>query len=255
MIVGGDQQMLDASCTSAEIKTANPSVAVFGIGAIAQHSGHLPLGTDRYQVAEVSRRVAEDLRAFLLPTLPFSMSECHTGTAGTVWLRAETLASIVRDVVHSLRSQGIHRVVLINGHGANFVLGPVTRELNRVHRDMMIILVQYEPWSKEAYLFRYGSVDSHAGEIETSLMLAIRPELVKKERVDGVCAMGREFYDYAPMHRWAPDGVDGIPNAASAEKGLVALDAGARTLAKEVRLAFEALSREDTGASPAESRG
>ena len=236
--------MLDATSKRTDIEAVNPTVAVFSIGAVAQHSAHLPLGTDWYQVKEVSRRVAVELDALLLPTLPFSMSECHTGTPGTVWLRPETLAAIVKDVVLSLRAQGIRRVVLINGHGANFVLRPAVRELNRGLGDMRVVLVQYEPWRKEAHLFEHGSVDSHAGEIETSLMLVIRPDLVKKERVDSVCAIGREFFDYVAMRRWAPDGVDGVPSAASAAKGQVALDAGARTLAEEIGRAFAVLDSE-----------
>jgi len=160
--------MWDLHNTSAEIEAAAPSVAVFGIGAIEQHSAHLPLGTDWFEVKEVSRRVAQELDALLVPTLPYSMSQCHGPAPGTVWLGPKTLALVVRDVVLSLRSKGIHKVVVINGHGGNFVLQPVIRELNYTYPDMMIILPQFEGGFNVADLFEHGDVDCHAGEIETS---------------------------------------------------------------------------------------
>ena len=233
--------MLDSHATSARIRCGAPSVAVFSIGAIEQHSIHLPLCTDWYQVREVSRRVAQELGALLVPALPYSMSQCHGPAPGTVWLRPETLALVVRDVVLSLRAQGIRRIVLINGHGGNFVLDPVIRELNLAYSDLMVIRPPFEGGFNAVDLFEHGDVDSHAGEVETSLMLVIRPDLVKAKRLDHVPAVGREFFDYVFLDRWAPDGVTGIATAASAEKGRKALAVSAERLVRTVRETFSAL--------------
>jgi len=94
--------VLDARNTSKEIGEKLPEIAVFGIGAVEQHSIHLPLGTDWLGVSDLTQRVAKELDAFLVPALPFSMSECHGPMAGTVWLKPETLAAVVRDTVLSL---------------------------------------------------------------------------------------------------------------------------------------------------------
>jgi creatinine amidohydrolase len=233
--------MWDDRSSSPEIAKGSPEIAVFGIGAIEQHSAHLPLCTDWYQVREVSRRVAEELGAFLIPALPFSMSQCHGPAPGTVWLSPETLAAVVRDVIASLRSQGIRKVVLINGHGGNFVLEPLIRELNLEWVDISVVKPLFDGGFNVAHLFEHGDVECHAGEIETSLMLAISPSLVKPGSVDYVPSVGREFFDYAFLSKWSPDGVIGIPSAADAAKGRRALDAAVKSIVESVEDTFAVL--------------
>ncbi len=99
--------MIDKRSTSQEISSAHPSIAVLGIGAIEQHGRHLPVGTDWMIVDELSRRVAHELNALLIPAIPFSMSECHGMLGGTVWLKPATLSAVLQDVVSSLHAQGI----------------------------------------------------------------------------------------------------------------------------------------------------
>lgn len=228
---------MDLHNTSAEIGAARPTIAVFGIGAIEQHSYHLPVATDWYETRAVCEQVARELDALLLPVLPFSMSQCHGPAAGTVWLKPETLAAVVRDVVRSLRAQGIRKVVLVNGHGGNFVLQSVVRELNYTYPDMMVVMPP-EIGSGIADLIEHSDVDSHAGEIETSMMLAITPHLVKADRIDCVPAAGRGFFDYAFMPRWAPDGVTGVATAADAVKGQRIIDTTVANIVRAAREAF-----------------
>jgi creatinine amidohydrolase len=226
---------LDLHNTSAEIGAARPAIAVLGIGAIEQHSAHLPLATDWIWASEVSRLVAEELGALLVPALPFSMSQCHGPVPGTVWLRPETLAAVLRDVVLSLQAQGIHQVVIVNAHGGNPVLEPAVEELNRTCSDMMVILPEFYGGAEVSALFDHSDVDVHAGEMETSFMLALCPDLVGPERADCVPAVGRSFFDYAFLLTWAPDGVLGVPSAASVEKGRRALQVVAEKMTREVR--------------------
>ena len=247
--------LLDLHSTSADIRGAASGVAVFPIGAIEQHSGHLPLGTDWFLVMEVSRRVALELGALLLPALPFSMSQCHGTAAGTVWLRPETLAAAVRDVVHSLRAQGIHKVVVINGHGGNFVLWPVIREVNLTYPDTMVVMPSFEGGLGAAGLFESGDLETHAGEIETSLQLALRPELVKGEGVDDVPSVGREYLDYVPMDVISASGVMGVPSLASAEKGERAFALVAKHMAEVVRETFASLDLLRSAGNPEDELG
>ena len=228
-------RLLDLHNTSTEIRAARPAMAVFGIGAIEQHSAHLPLATDWIWADAVSRMVARELDALLLPALPFSMSQCHGPEPGTVWLRPETLAAVLRDVVHALQEQGIHQVVIINGHGGNPVLEPAIEELNRTCPDMMVIVPEFYGGAEVAALFDHAAVDVHAGEMETSFMLALCPELVGPQRPDCVPDVGRNFFDYAFLPRWTADGVLGVASAASVEKGRRALQVLAQKMAREVR--------------------
>jgi len=235
--------MLNAHCTSTEIGEAQPEIAVLGIGAIEQHSHHLPVGTDWLTVQELSRQVADGLGAYLLPSLPFSMSQCHGTTAGTVWLRPKTLANVVRDIVLSLHEQGISKILLINGHGGNFVLEAVIRELNLNHRDLMVIMPPPGIGLQDTEIFEPAGTEIHAGQAETAYQLYLHPEHVKHERVDYIPPVGREFLDYTVIEVLSPHGVWGRPSLGTAEKGRRAMRAQTEAIITYARRTFAELSR------------
>ena len=212
--------MLDASNTSKEIRENQPEIAVFGIGAVEQHSIHLPLGTDWLGVSDVTRRVADKLDAFLVPALPFSMSECHGPMAGTVWLMPETLEAVLHDAVQSLYAQGFRKVLVINGHGGNFVLEAQIRQLNLNNPDLIVLMppLFFPPQPGEAKIWDKGT-GIHASESETAHQMYINPEHVKQKRVDYMPPVGREFLDYAFVGFISEYGVWGYPSFATAEKG------------------------------------
>ncbi|NLE76855.1 MAG: creatininase family protein [Chloroflexi bacterium] len=215
-------------------------MAVWGIGATEQHSIHLPLGTDWLGVSDLTRHVAQELGAFWVPALPFSMSECHGSMAGTVWLRPETLAAVVRDTVLSLRAQGIRKVLVVNGHGGNFVLEAEIRELNLANPDLIVLMPPFfGPKPDEPKIWDKG-VGIHASESETASQLAINPEHVKDQRVDYQPPVGREFLDYAYMGFISEWGVWGHPSYGTAEKGR---KARALSVARIVEWAQETFGR------------
>ncbi len=233
---------VDSTNVSPVIASAHPTIAVWGIGAIEQHSSHLPLGTDWVIVREVTARVAEELAAYLVPAFPFSMSQCHGGTAGTVWLKPKTLAAVVRDVVDSLQAQGIHRILMINGHGGNFVLGPAIRELNLSRPDLRLILLGGELVLEQGRpIFETAHQEVHAGEVETSFILAIDPDAVRPDRVDFVPPVGREFLDYALIGDLCAAGVWGYPRKGSDEKGNAAIEAQVQSIVHAARRTFATL--------------
>ncbi len=235
--------MLDDRLTSAAIAKARPTLAVFGIGAVEQHSHHLPVGTDWIAVSEIARRVAEELGAFLVPAIPFSMSECHGAMDGTVWLKPATLAAVLRDVAQSLREQGIRRLLVLNGHGGNFVLEPAIQAINQEFPDFKVVMPG-EVWATlegEAPIFETGGIEVHAGEAETSTELYLNAENVEPARVDFVPPVGREFLDYAFMNQISPDGTWGIPSKGSAAKGERSIAAQVRAIVTFAKQAIEVL--------------
>lgn len=242
--------------TSSQIRERNPEIAVFGIGAIEQHSYHLPLGTDWLAVAEITRRVAEKLGAFLVPALPFSMSECHGPMPGTVWLKPKTLAAVITDVVNSLQAQGINRIILVNGHGGNFVLEAMIRELNLARPSLQLVMPSGElVISMEEPIFETGHLEVHAGEGETSFHLAFNAEHVKTDKsVDYVPPVGREFLDYAYMSFISESGVWGCPSRATVAKGETALDAEVRSICQEAELVFKFLDGQSASRAAATTR-
>lgn len=238
--------MLTWEHTFREIEEGKPEIAILPIGAIEQHSIHLPVGTDWLLAQEVGRRVAERLGAWLLPALPYSNSREHQGFHGTLWLRPATLVAVVEDLVLSLRHQGVRRIVLLNTHGGNWILKPTVRELNLSHPDMRVIV-------SGAGALAGGTgpeEDLHAGAGETSAMLAVHPDLVKEDRPDYVPSEGREYLDYVGMRGVTPTGVWGRASRATKEEGERRLAEGVERIVAYVRATFQRLEEiEQAGSS------
>jgi len=131
--------MLSWENTTFEIAAAGVDLAVLPIGAIEQHSHHLPIGTDWLSVRAVARLAAERLNALLLPALPYGNSQEHQAFVGTIWLRPDTLARVVTDIIDALAHHDIRRTVIVNGHGGNWILKPTVREINLSRDDVLVL--------------------------------------------------------------------------------------------------------------------
>ena len=248
---------MDAQWSTTRLRDAGPELAILPVASIERHGGHLPIETDWIVVEALAARVADSLDGcYLLPTFPFGTSLAQAGTAGTASVGWATLLHVVRDVTESLLAQGIRKVAVLNNLGGptettvqprgNFIVKTAVRQLNYAHHDLDAIWVQPLTVAKAELLeiFESGADDLHAGEIETSLLLALRPELVKAGARDLVpMDVPRSYLDWAPFERLAPGGVWGRPSLASAEKGRRALDAAVDGTARYIRESFEYLAR------------
>lgn len=213
--------MIDFRSTSSDFMIRSPKIAILSVGAVEQHGQHLPINTDLAVAEEISKLVAAELDAFLLPTIPFSLSECHGSIPGTVWLKPDTLAAVISDMVVSIRNAGINQVLIINGHGGNFILGPITRELNSKLPEIRVVLapeIGSSIQESDSY-FEHLNGDIHAGEVETSIQLYLNPGLVRSSSEDYVPPVGREFLDYVTMPELNKNGIWGNPSKASGSKG------------------------------------
>jgi creatinine amidohydrolase len=212
-----DPQILDQRRTSAEFAAARPAMALLPLGATEQHGAHLPCGTDTFQVDYLADEIARRLPIWRLPTLPITVSHMHRGSPGSVWLTNDTLAAVVKDLVRSLRFQGITRIVIVNGHGGNFIVRPIIQDLNRDHDDLRVILLEA---STPQRVFEEPPGSIHAGESETSRLLHIAPDLVRMDRaVNTDVPYTQSFLLYAPITELEPTGVWGHAAQATAEKG------------------------------------
>lgn len=175
-----------ASATWGEVKkTARYDWAILPWGSTEPHNGHLPYGTDVICSSGIACLVAEALgregiHAMVLPGVPFgSQNPGQTGLPFCLHARQETQAAILRDIVTSLRRQGITKLLLINGHGGNSFKGMV-RDLTAEDPSFLILASNwYSVLPGKGY---FGAeIDEHAGEQETSMVMYLRPELVKME--------------------------------------------------------------------------
>jgi creatinine amidohydrolase len=204
---------------------------VVAFGATEQHGPHMPLATDALLGDHLARMVAESLDAFVAPTVRVGCSEHHLEFAGTLSISESTFHGIVADILHSLARGGFARAVLLPTHGGNFgplataleLLGPVPGLEVRALTDLSTLFTIAQLGAEE-HGVPLGEGGLHAGEWETSMMLAIHPELVHPERGepgytgDPQAAAGAMFG--AGVHTVASNGVIGDPGRASAEHGV-----------------------------------
>jgi creatinine amidohydrolase/Fe(II)-dependent formamide hydrolase-like protein len=218
--------------------------AVLAVGAIEQHGLHLPLATDTIIATETARRVAQRMPDVLLgPTLPIGVSLHHLSFAGTFSVSEENFQDQVTAAVQSLSAHGVEQVFVLSGHGGNF--GPLERLSRKV--GGRIGATEFVPFSDlDKFLGVFHSVSAedgippqasgaHAGEWETSIMLALHPELVRMDRAEAgfvddfdEAAATRLFRDGTAS--LAANGVLGDPGTATAERGERHLNAWVDTL-------------------------
>ncbi|HEX7926683.1 MAG TPA: GNAT family N-acetyltransferase, partial [bacterium] len=248
----------DSNATSWEWQRHPGDIAVLPVGATEQHAKHLPLATDTIQAEYFARHLAEALGAALLPAIPVSTSLEHKGFRGTLTLRPATLTAVVNDLAGELEAQGFRRLIVLNGHGGNFILNPALREWNRANRALKLLLVNFWECADPGIV---TAPEIHAGEFETSIMLAIAPHLVGPERVDFAPpdadpAVRQSDLTHFGVGRFSPNGVWGYPSRATVETGQRLVASIRASLAPHVRKRLDWLAQDARyeGLGPVELR-
>ncbi|MGI5502582.1 creatininase family protein [Lentzea sp. CA-135723] len=194
-------------------------VAVLPVGSTEQHGPHLPLATDSVIAWTVASAIAARYPAVrLLPPIQFSCSQEHTAWPGTVSISARTLVSVVGDIAESLRHNGVEHVVLVNGHGGNYVLSNVVQE-----GEGLALFPGRDDWAfarEKAGIETSAYSDMHAGELETSILLHAHPDLIRPgyETADHLAEDRRHMLTLG-LAPYTSSGVIGRPSLASARKG------------------------------------
>src|SRR5919199_319911 len=211
------------------VKATSYEVAVLPWGATEAHNYHLPYGPDTIQcdrIAAEAARIAWErgARVVVLPTVPFGVNTGQLDIELCLNMNPSTQAALLGDLVHALGAQGIPKLVVVNGHGAND-FRQMIRELHP-HSDVFVCAVNW--YTVVNQRGRFEDLGDHAGEMETSVMLALAPELVLPlseagpgtERRPRIRAL-RERWAWAPRP-WTQVTSDtgiGNPKAATAAKG------------------------------------
>jgi creatinine amidohydrolase len=201
-------------------RLAQTQSAIIPVGSLEQHGQHLPVSTDCLIAEHISIDVSQRLEYFVFPVVPYGVSFEHAPMFN-VSVRDSTLSKILCDICVSIAHLGIKRIVIINGHHGNMgVLQYVSQNtFDRMPRDSAVHVLNY--WSFMNEIF------DHAGEVETSILLAIKPGLVKMDKAEAsskILMKSREAYRSMTLRpgsfpKVTGNGVWGNPKFASAEKG------------------------------------
>jgi creatinine amidohydrolase len=224
------------------------AIVIVPIGATEQHGPHLPSMVDWRCAQEVSHRAARLMQkrqpTVVTPVIPFGMSEHHMSLSGTITLDYATMAAVVGCVVESAIRHGFRRIFVLNGHGGNTeALRTIVGELTVKHH---LPLATGTYWDIAAEpikaLLEKQTALLHACEAETSMIMAMAPELVDPQilsQMHGPYVTGLSAIPgvNAGVYRWrqlssrSPNGVIGDASTASAEKGERLLAAIAQAVA------------------------
>ena len=229
---------------------ARDAVVIVPIGSTEQHGPHLPTQVDSLLVREIALRAARQVSSttpiVVAPTVWTGLAEHHMSLGGTISLDFTTFLALLRCICRSLVRQRFRRILLLNGHGGNIAaLTVVVNEL-AVELDAPIATTSYWPLASESFariLERQKTV-RHACEAETSMLLAVAPEVVDMTMAaEAVGPTSRELAEVTgtdAAHRWRSfkartrHGAIGDPRTASAEKGERLLAAAADAVSKVV---------------------
>ncbi len=212
------------------VKGQEYQLAVLPWGATEAHNYHLPYSTDNVEsqaIAAESARLAweKGAKVIVLPVIPFGVNTGQFDVPLDMNLNPSTQLAILGDIIDTLNRQGICKLVILNSHGGND-FRPMLRELGLKYPKMFLSEVDWYKMKEAAAIF--GDLGEHAGEVETSLMLHLKPEWVLplSQAGEGVA----KKYRFKAMHegwgwaerRWTKITADtgiGNPAKATAEKG------------------------------------
>ena len=213
------------------------------LGALEQHGPHLPMGTDQAiidgVVAAVLPKLPDELPVLFLPTLAYGKSNEHARFPGTVTLSAATLMQLWMEIGANVARAGVRKLLLFNAHGGQMnAMDIVVRDLREQHGLMAVSAHWYmlglPPGMFGAHELEHGI---HAGELETSLLLALKPgdvhmdkaksfgslteTLARENRFLSIARTGKLGWQAQDLN---PEGACGDATRASAEKGRAVLD-------------------------------
>jgi creatinine amidohydrolase len=185
--------------TSSDLVDLDPeqTIALLPVSAIEQHGPHLPLATDAIIADGLSRAAMERVErgVVVLPAMPIGHSLEHIAFAGTLSIAAESLLAAWLDLGRSVARTGLRKLILLNTHGGNIPIVQLAALRLREELGMLVVRANYFSFGSPAGLFteeelRYGI---HGGEMETSLMLHLRPDLVRREALADFRALTHEM--------------------------------------------------------------
>jgi creatinine amidohydrolase len=198
------------------------TVVLVPVGILEGHGAHLPLSTDTIQAIHVCDRIAEAAGDVLVaPTVHYGACSSTANFPGSISMSFDTVRALFRDILSEMHRQGVRNVAVISGHaGRNHIaaINEAAREVALAHEDMHVMALSDYDLAYERLGKEFAADDGHAGDVETSRVLAIRPDLVKGRGAPSQPDLPRWAALAHPERRWTT-ATWGDPTRATAEKG------------------------------------
>lgn len=195
---------------------------VFPFGTIEEHGRHLPLNTDSFIIQEALKTAAKRRKFFLAPVLPYGVCTTTKDHPGTLGISPVTLRSFTRDLVTEAYRKGLRNFLLVSGHGGSLhmsALKEVGEDLiERLRSAAIAVFSPYDLLWKEFSEIAETPNDSHAGELETSMILFLAKNMVRGSSPKEYPLIPKPFVVKNKTRYWK-GGVWGDPGKASSKKG------------------------------------
>lgn len=178
----------DLSWSELEERRRENPVVLFPVGATEMHGLHLPLGNDYFNAQGFAERAAEKTSSLVLPVMPFGYSDFLRSFTGTISVRHETLSMLVEDVVRCVLGYGFDHILFVNPHIDNVAI--IEGAARRVKADTGIVMALVNPTAlaktlaADIFDVPASKVGGHGGIIGTSVMMALKPELVNMSKAE-----------------------------------------------------------------------
>lgn len=240
------------------------AVVILPIASIEQHGPHLPVMTDTALGKAVAHRAAqkayEKRPCIVAPVMWAGLSEHHMPFGGTLTLSHATFRAVLRDLIDSLVRHGFHDILISNSHGGNIIaMQQVCDELSgQVNATLVATTYPMEAAAEIGEILEDQKGVQHACEAETSMMMACHNDLVDSSDLASLAnnsddgprflAAGKASYRWRPFSHLTGNGVAGVPEKSTAEKGEQLIEVSASALAVMI-------ADPDTWAAPDDLRG
>jgi creatinine amidohydrolase len=200
---------------------------ILPVGSVEEHGEHLPLSTDSIQPEFVALEVAKKTKSLIAPTLRYGVCLSTRGFPGTISITFQALHKIVKDILEEFVRNGFKRILIISGHAGESHMTALrlaaqeviwkSEKTNSEKKVRIMVCSDYD-FAYELRGKHFSEKDGHAGTIETSRIMAIRPDLVKAKGKISYPTFPR-FEIVAHPEKYFPSGVIGDPTVASRRKG------------------------------------
>ena len=236
-----NMQLQLATWIEVEDYLKNSSGIIIPVGSTEQHGPTGFIGTDALCPELIAFEIGTRLGVMIAPTLSIGMAQHHLGFPGSITLRPSTMISVVCDVINSLTRHGFDRFFFLNGHGGNIIASQVSAQDITLELGVPVIAATY--WLEAASQFRdiLEVQDSvlHACEAETSMMMALEPDLVDDSDLAGAkgadglkfLQAGEASFRWRSLTHATSNGVIGDPTTATIKKGERLLEAAGDAIA------------------------